>query len=340
MPLQYTGILEEHRATRERAALFDVSHMGEIDIQGKDALSFLQYVLTRDLANLRPGQMKLSLILNELGGIKDDITVYVRGGDNYRLVTNASTKKKIIDWLLKVKAEKGYGNLKITDVSDETGKIDLQGPLSPEILRVLGSDDYRNLPYYHFMETYLGPFLTLVSRSGYTGEDGFEIYVPAQHTRDLWEMIIKAGKPYGLLPAGLGARDTLRLEAGMMLYGNELNESVNPFEVVYAWAVDMEKDFIGREALLKVINRGIDRKLVGFVLEGKGIARHGYPVLKDGMSVGEVTSGTYAPTVGGAIGMAFVPPRLAEEGGRLEINIRGNFVSARIVKMPFYKRKK
>lgn len=338
LPLYYAGILEEHRSTRERAALFDVSHMGEIEIRGKGALPFLQYILTRDLSALRPGQMKLALILNHSGGIKDDVTVYALDPNSYRLVTNASTKDKIVAWLFDLK-EGSENNIEIEDISEETGKIDLQGPAAMEIMEALGIG-VRDLPYYHFLETRVSSLPVLVSRSGYTGEDGFEVYVSARETQALWEKMLEVGKNFGLLPAGLGARDTLRLEAGMMLYGNELNEAVNPFEVVYAWAVDLGKDFLGKEALLEIRKTGVARKLIGFVVEGKGIARHGYAVLREGIKVGEVTSGTYSPTLERAIGMAFVPEALGREGERIEIDVRGNVVPARVVRLPFYGRKK
>jgi len=339
MPLQYTGIIEEHKATRTKAGLFDVSHMGEIEIRGEGAFAFLQYVLTRDLSSLRPGQMKLALILNDQGGIKDDVTVYAIKADFYRLVTNASTKEKILNWLSQVKEKGGYGNVEIQDVSDEIGKIDVQGPLATEIIKDMGGENCVGMPHYRFTTARLASFETLISRSGYTGEDGFEIYVSSTDTLALWEKIVAAGRPYGLLPAGLGARDTLRLEAGMMLYGHEIDESVNPFEVVYAWAVDMGKEFLGKAALSRLIERGLIRKLVGFAMKGRGIARHGYAVCKGEVKVGEVTSGTYAPTCGGAIGMAFVPLNFAREGEELEIDIRGNPVPAQVVKLPFYRRK-
>ncbi|MCX7981413.1 MAG: glycine cleavage system aminomethyltransferase GcvT [Syntrophales bacterium] len=340
MPLQYAGIIEEHRATRERAGLFDVSHMGEIDVHGQGALPFLQYLLTRNIDPLPKGHMKLSLILNESGGIKDDVTVYARGENSYRLVTNAANKEKILAWLLKVRDEKQWGKLDIKDVSEEVGKIDLQGPAARAILGDLGVVGGGEIPYYRFIETKLISVPALISRSGYTGEDGFEIYVSGDDVQSVWEKILEVGKPYGVMPVGLGARDTLRLEAGMMLYGNELEESVNPFEVVYEWVVDMGKEFLGKDALVEIKKQGVSRTLVGFIVDGRGIARHGYAVVKNGIKLGEVTSGTFSPTLGQAIGMAFIPVSMVREGEQIEIDVRGHTVSAHVVRLPFYRRKR
>lgn len=338
MPLQYTGIIEEHRNTRENASLFDVCHMGEIEVTGEGALSFLQYVLTRDIGALKVGKMKLSLLLNEKGGIMDDLTVYALGENYYRLVTNAATKDKVLAWLCLVRDNKEFKGVEIRDVSLELGKIDLQGPRSEEILETLCDGSLKEIGYYCFREMGVNRCPALISRSGYTGEDGFEIYLAVEDTPLLWEAIMDAGRGKGLLPAGLGARDTLRMEAGLMLYGNDIDESVNPFEVPYEWAVDLGKDFVGRDALLKLKADSLNRKLVGFVMEGKGLARHGYAVLREGVQVGVVTSGTYAPSLNRAIGMAFVSPDLAREGAQLEIDIRGNSALARVVKLPFYKK--
>lgn len=338
MPLQYTSIIEEHETTRRCAGLFDVCHMGELEVTGHDALEFLQFVLTRDLRSLTPGRMKLSLILNEKGGIKDDVTVYAFEGGRYRIVTNAITRDKVFQWLLQIKETKGFHRVEIRDESAVTGKIDLQGPQAEEILAHLCDAPLSTLKYYRFIETAVAHMPALVSRSGYTGEDGFEIYMEAPNTPTIWEAIMEAGKEKGLMPVGLGARDTLRMEAGLMLYGADMDETVHPYEVVYGWAVDLNKEFMGREALIEIIGTVPRRRLVGFVMEGKGIARHGQRVFSQGRDVGWVTSGTYAPTLGRAIGMAFVPPELALAGSPIAIDIRGHLVEARTVNLPFYRR--
>ncbi|MBP8984353.1 MAG: glycine cleavage system aminomethyltransferase GcvT [Syntrophobacterales bacterium] len=339
MPVQYTTVIDEHRATREAAGLFDTCHMGEIDVTGPGSYAFLQRVLSRDLAGMTDGRMRLSLLTDHRGGIIDDLTVYRLGDDRYRLVTNAVTKDKDLIWLRRVVQQEGFSGVEIMDVTDRTGKLDLQGPRSAEILQSLVADSLSGLKFYDFIETEILGLGAVVSRSGYTGEDGFEVYVPAEAVGKVWDKILEAGTPLGLKPAGLGARDTLRLEAGMMLYGNEMNESVTPFEVVYGWATDLKKDFIGSEALRKQKGQGIRRKLTGFELTGRGIARHGYAVFKNGRAIGEVTSGTFSPTLQKAIGMAFVPVEHSEPGTQVDIRIRDNRAEAHVVPLPFYKRK-
>ncbi len=340
MPVQYSSVMDEHQLTRNHSGLFDICHMGEIDIRGKGACEFLQAVLTRDIANQYPGQMKLSVIVNELGGIIDDLTVYLFDEDHYHLVTNALTKDKDLQWLLRIKKEKGFNDVQVTDISDDTAKLDLQGPCSEEILQQLLPVPLAPLKFYHSMVTTILNIPAVVSRSGYTGEDGFEIYVPADNVGQLWDKLLYIGVDYGLKPVGLGARDTLRIEAGMMLYGNEMDETVNPYEVLYGWVTNMEKDFVGRDALARIHEAGPQRKLVGFTMWERGIARHGYPVFKDGREVGIVTSGSYAPTLEKAVGMAFVPPALSEPGTTIDILIRNNPAKAQVVALPFYKRKK
>ncbi len=339
MPVQYTTVIDEHRATREAAGLFDTCHMGEIDIKGPGSYAFLQRVLSRDLAGMTDGRMRLSLLTDHRGGIIDDLTVYRLGDHSYRLVTNAVTRNKDLIWLRRVVQQEGFSGVEITDVTARTGKLDLQGPHSAKILQSLVADSLSGLKFYNFVETEILGLGAVVSRSGYTGEDGFEVYVPSEAVGEVWDKILEAGAPLGLKPAGLGARDTLRLEAGMMLYGNEINESVTPFEVVYGWATDLKKDFIGSEALRKQKEQGIRRKLTGFELTGRGIARHGYAVFKNGRVVGEVTSGTFSPTLQKAVGMAFVPFEYSEPGTQVDIQIRDNLAEARVVPLPFYKRK-
>lgn len=340
MPVQYTGVIEEHHATREAAGLFDICHMGEIDVKGPSAFDLLQTVMSRDLTGQEIGQMKLSVMTTEQGGIIDDLTIYKFSEDYYRIVTNAGRKDVDLNWILKIKDAKGFVDVEVVDATDEVGKVDIQGPKSQNILQKLVSHDLSPLKFYYFMETTILGFPTVISRSGYTGEDGFEIYTDAAHIGELWDKLLEIGAEHGLKPVGLGARDTIRLEAGMMLYGNDMDETVTPYEVVYGWITSLDKEFVGREALKKQKESGLKRKLVGFEMQDRGIARHGYRVLRDGRDIGEVTSGTFAPTVNKAIGMAFVPFDLKEPGTEIDIQIRNKLAKARIVKLPFYKRQK
>jgi aminomethyltransferase len=338
MPVQYTGIIDEHKRTRVAAGLFDICHMGEIDVTGPGAFDFLQLLLSRNLEGQQIGQLKLSVLTNEQGGTIDDLTCYFLGDQHYRLVTNAGTKDKDLAWILKVKNEKGFTQVEVNDLSDATGKIDLQGPRSQAILQPLVPADLSALKFYAFLFSTVGGIEALISRSGYTGEDGFEIYTDADRIAEVWDLLLKSGSGEGLVPVGLGARDTLRLESGMMLYGNDIDEETMPFEAVYGWVVDLNKPFIGRDALKHRQEEGIGKKLVGFEMVDKGIARHGYRVLKDGRDVGVVTSGTFAPTLNRAIGMAYVPFSLKDPGTEIDIEIRNRLTRARIVKLPFYRR--
>lgn len=338
MPVQYTGVIEEHRTTREAAGLFDICHMGEIDVKGTGSFALLQYVMSRNLEDQKAGQMKLSILPNKQGGIIDDLTVYKFREDYYRLVTNAVTKDKDLKWIGKIKDEKGFQNVELIDITEDTGKLDLQGPLSEGILQQLMKDPLAPLGYYHSMETKVADELAIVSRSGYTGEDGFEIYVSAGKIGKVWDALLEAGRPAGIKPVGLGARDTLRLESGMMLYGNEMCETVSPFEVVYGWVTNLEKDFIGCDALRRQKEEGVKKKLVGFEVSDRGIARHGYKVFKEGREIGEVTSGTFSPTLQKAIGLAFVPAECREPGTSIDIQIRDSLAKARVAPLPFYKR--
>jgi len=340
MPVQYTSVIEEHRSTRQAAGLFDICHMGEIDVKGAGAFDFLQLIMSRNLEGQQAGSMKLSVMTTEQGGIIDDLTIYLISENRYRIVTNAGTKDKDLTWMLKIRDERGFTDVEIIDMTDAIGKVDIQGPLSQSILQPFVPEDLSSLTYYHFRETTIADMPVLVSRSGYTGEDGFEIYSNADAIGVVWDMLLKGGGEHGLKPVGLGARDTLRLESGYLLYGNDMNENTMPIEVTYGWISNLEKDFIGRDALKKQKEKGLEKKLVGFEMQDRGIARHGYKVFKDGSEVGEVTSGTFAPTVNKAIGMAFVPPYLKDTGMEIEIQIRSKSAKAKIVAMPFYKREK
>jgi aminomethyltransferase len=340
MPVQYSNVIEEHHATRMKAGLFDICHMGEIEVKGPQAFELLQWVLSRNIERQAIGQMKLSVMTNENGGIIDDVTVYRLGEERYLVVTNAGTKDKDYSWIETQRRARGLSDVEVVDNSDRTGKIDLQGPLSLVILQNLASDDLAPLTYYHAKDTKVMGIPALVSRSGYTGEDGFEIYTESRRIGEIWDKLLEVGAGFGLKPVGLGARDTLRLEAGMMLYGNDMDETITPLEVVYGWVTSLEKDFVGSSALKKLKEKGLTRKLVGFEMEERGIARHGYKVFKDATEVGVVTSGTYTPTLQKAVGLAFVPVSHSKPGTDIFIQIRDHHAGARIVGLPFYRRRK
>jgi aminomethyltransferase len=340
MPVQYSGILEEHRAVRERAGLFDVCHMGEFHIEGPGALDFLQGLVPNNVARLGVGQALYTQICNEQGGTLDDLLIYHLTDQRYMAVVNAGTMEG--DWAWFTKQADGHSAMALTNDSETTGLIALQGPLARDILHTLTDADLDTIVYYHFTEGDVANISCLISRTGYTGEDGFELYCASDDVVALWRALLAAGTPAGLLPAGLGARDTLRLEAGYCLYGHELNEQISPLEAGLGWSVKLEKghDFIGREALLAQKQRGLPRKLVGVELRDRGVPRAGYPILRDGAAIGELTSGTVGPTLGKAIGMGYVPPENAAPGTEVAIEIRGKAVPAVIVALPFFKRAK
>lgn len=339
MPVQYTSVIEEHRTTRARASVFDICHMGEIEVKGPQALELLQFSLTRDLAGQKTGQIKLSALLNDRGGIIDDLTVYKMDRDVYMLVTNASTRESDFQRVRSILEEKKF-DVSLSDVSDKTGKLDLQGPLSEAILQTLTPDDLKTLRFYWFITSQVAGIPAVISRSGYTGEDGFEIYAAADQIGALWDNLMDAGAKAGIKPAGLGARDTLRLECGMMLNGQDITEEICPLEIPYAWLVDWNKDFAGKPALAAIREKGIRKKLAGFEMTGRGIARHGYPVTKDGREIGHVTSGTFSPTLNKAIGLAFIDAENTAPDTEIAIGIRDAESGAKIVRLPFYKKQK
>jgi len=339
MPVQYTNVIDEHRTTRTNATLFDICHMGEIEVRGPQALDLLQLALTRDLAGQKTGQVKLSALLNDRGGIIDDLTVYKMAEDFYMLVTNASTREPDYLRVQSILEEKKF-DCRLADVSDKTGKLDLQGPRSEEILRKLTPADLKGIRFYCFSEAQVAGIPAIISRSGYTGEDGFEIYAAAEKMGLIWDALMAAGAPLGMKPAGLGARDTLRLESGMMLNGQDITQEICPLEVPYGWLVDWNKDFAGKTALAAIKDAGIRKKLVGFEMTGRGIARHEYPVTKNGKVIGTVTSGTFSPTLNKAVGLAFVDIEFAAPDTEIDVVIRDTVSPAKIVKLPFYKRQK
>jgi glycine cleavage system T protein (aminomethyltransferase) len=340
MPVQYTAVIEEHRATRSAAGIFDICHMGEIEVRGSGARDLLQGIMSRNLEGQEIGQMRLSVMPNTRGGIIDDLTLYKLGEEHYMVVTNAVTREGDFEWICRARKDKGFAGVTIRDISDDTGKIDLQGPKSEAILQRITKGALAPLKFYHFMNTEVLGAAAIISRSGYTGEDGFEIYADSHRIVEIFDALLDAGKPLGLKPVGLGARDTLRIESGMMLYGHEMDETITPFEVVYGWLVDLTKEFTGSEALRKQRKEGVKKKLIGFEMTDRGIARHGYRVFGNGREIGHVTSGTFGPTLGKAIGFAFVDRIHEGAGSEIEIEIRGQKAKARVVPLPFYRRSK
>jgi aminomethyltransferase len=339
MPVQYTNVINEHNATRTSAALFDICHMGEIEVRGPQATDLLQFALTRDLAGQKIGQVKLSALLNDRGGIIDDLTVYKMAEDFYMLVTNATTREADFQRIKAILEEKKF-NCRMEDISGKTGKLDLQGPRAEEILQAFSDADLKNIRFYHFTEFPVAGIPAIISRSGYTGEDGFEIYAAAEKINLIWDRLMDAGQAFGMKPAGLGARDTLRLEAGMMLNGQDMTQDMSPLEAPYGWLVDWNKDFAGKSALVSVRERGIGKKIVGLEMTGRGIARHGYAVKSGEREIGLVTSGTFAPTLNKAVGLAFVDMEFTSPDTEISVVIRDTASAARVVKLPFYKRPK
>jgi len=337
MPVQYTGILEEHRAVRERAGLFDLSHMGELFVVGPEAGAALAAALVSNPPALADGRAQYSMIVAADGGILDDLIVYRLAPERFLVVANASNAQVVSDLLAeRIRSFKAV----LDDRSLATALVAIQGPLSVEILRPLTDVDLDALHYYAIGEGTVAGVAALVARTGYTGEDGFEIFVDTAHAGAVWDALMAAGRDRGLRPIGLGARDTLRLEAGMPLYGNELDAATNPFEAGLGRVVKLDKpdDFVGRAALERVARDGVARKLVGIVLRGRGIARHGYPIHSGERVTGVVTSGTQSPTLGQAIAMGYVATADAEPGTMIDVEIRGQRVPAEVVALPFYRR--
>jgi aminomethyltransferase len=333
MPVQYTGIVEEHQAVRTAAGLFDISHMGRLSFAGPDALDLIQHVYTNNAATMKDFQARYGLICNDSGGIRDDVLVY-RWPYGWAMVVNASNRLKIVDWLAGHKAGR---NVEVTDQTLATCMVAVQGPKALEICQGLTNADARGLSYYYAAPTQYRGKNCVVSRTGYTGEDGIEIMIAASEAATLWEDLVARGAK----PCGLGARDTLRLEAAMPLYGHELTEEIDPLQAGVGWAVKLDKgDFIGHDSLLRRKADASRRVRIGLELAGKRIAREGAAVLQNGQPVGSVTSGTFAPTLGKAIAMAYVDPACATVGTALTVDVRGKEESAKVVPLPFYRRPK
>ena len=344
MPVQYSSILEEHKAVRERVGLFDVSHMGEIEVTGPDALALVNFVATNDASKLKDGQAQYSALLYPHGGFVDDILVHRVNEHSYFLCVNASNQEKDFEHI-RQQTQSRNGQLRfraeLTFASPNYVQIAVQGPHALALVQELCETYLAGIRYYHFLDGEVAGFPARIARTGYTGEDGFELYVAPSDGIPLWNLLLEKGKPYGVLPCGLGARNTLRMESGMALYGHEIDASIFPPEAGLSWIVKPAKgDFVGRSQVVEKLEEGIRRKLVGFVMKGRGIGRDGYPVLVDGKAAGWVCSGGPAPTLGENIGMCYLPVETAEEGRTIQIQIRNQPVDAQIVKTPFYKREK
>jgi aminomethyltransferase len=331
MPVQYAGIIEEHRTVRAAVGLFDVSHMGEFEVEGPDAVAVLQRLTTNDVAALEVGQVQYSLLCYPDGGIVDDLTLYRLAPNRFMLTVNAGNIDKDWQWVTTQGAGARWRN-----VSQSTGLIAVQGPKAESLVGRLANCDVKKIGYYRFAEGTVAGVATIISRTGYTGEDGFELYVPAEGTPQVWKALLDSGRADGVAPVGLGARDTLRLEMRYALYGNDIDETTNPLEAGLGWVVKPAKgEFIGRESIEKVRAAGPARKLIGIEMTERAVARHGYPVVKDGASVGTVTSGSYGPSVDRYIGMAYVATPHAAVGTPLGVEIRGQVKPAHVVKTPF-----
>ena len=342
MPLQYASIREEHRAVREAVGLFDLSHMGELRIQDE---SLSQRLLTRDLGRLRPGRIQYALLCNEEGGVIDDVLVYAVADGGYLLVVNAGNQDSDFDWIqsqsrfpLVGESRGGGSGGSVFNVGRDWALIGVQGPRAVDLVQRLTTSELGSVKYYSFIEGSIADVPCVVSRTGYTGEDGFELFCGKADAVRLWRALLDEGQSDGIRPAGLGARDTLRLEAGMRLYGNDMDAHTNPLEAGLDWTLSLDKDFIGRDAIIRARKHGLPRLLVGFKMLDRSIPRHGYNAVRDGERVGSVTSGNVSFTLGYNVGMAYLPPALAEPGTRFGVDVRGTAAPAEVVPLPFYKR--
>lgn len=340
MPIQYTGVVDEYHTVRSKAGLFDVSHMGRIAASGPGATAFLQHMTTNDVSKLAVGQAQYSMVCNEQGGIKDDIFVYRLKPDEYLLCVNASNREKIYAWL---RDHRRDNPVSLEDQSARLAQIAIQGPLSRDILVSLGVTGVTGLKLHHTCETTVGSIPALMARTGYTGELGFELYVAADRIGALWGRLMEQGHASGLRPAGLGARDLLRLEMAYLLYGNDIGEDTTPLEAGVEWTVSLQKgDFIGRTTLQAQTDRGPTRRFVGLELLEKAVPRHGFKIHSQAASdpIGEITSGNFSPLLQKGIALGYVPTRYAEPGTSITIDIRGKAVPGQVVKAPFYRRPK
>jgi aminomethyltransferase len=340
MPVQYASLLEEHHSVRQRVGLFDVSHMGEIEIRGPEALRLVNHVATNDAARLRPGQVQYSGLLYEHGGFVDDILVHKVADDHYFLCVNASNQDKDYQHIV----SHNQFDATVENAGSRYAQLAVQGPRALETLQKLTPVPLASIGYYHFVDGLIGiggAVTARIARTGYTGEDGFEIYLPPADAPRLWDQILDAGAEFAIKPCGLGARNTLRVEAAMALYDHEIHASITPWEAGLSWIVKVDKgDFVGRGALVAQKDRGVTRKLAGFEMKGRGIGRDGYEVCIEGLGAGWVTSGGPSPTLNKNIGLCYLPKTQAEPGRPIQVMVRGQAVDAVTVPTPFYKRTK
>jgi aminomethyltransferase len=335
MPIQYSNLIQEHENVRKKVGMFDVSHMGEFLVEGKGALELLQYVTSNDVSKLSPGKVQYSCLPNEQGGIVDDLLVYMMDTDKYMLVVNASNIEKDWNWISKWNEKFGA---ELKNASEFMSLLAVQGPKAIDTLQKLTKVDLTTIPYYHFeIGNFAGIDGVIISNTGYTGAGGFEIYMKNEDAPKIWDAIVEAGAEYGLMPIGLGARDTLRLEMAFCLYGNDINDSTSPIAAGLGWITKFTKDFINKDSLLQQKEKGTQRKLTGFEMVDKGIPRHDY-LIKDasGKEIGIVTSGTQSPSLGKAIGMGYIDQEILKQGSPVYIEVRGKLLEAKIVKTPFY----
>ncbi len=336
MPLQYSGVIEEHHAVRKSGGLFDVSHLTRIEIKGKDAIPFINKLITTDLEKLKQGYSQYTLLCDEKGGIIDDLLLYKKPDGSILLCANAINREKVIVWL---KNHSSNYNVEIRDITDATAQIALQGQEAQKILQKLTSTNLSEIKRFAFAEINFDGITLLVSRTGYTGEDGFEIYPSALEAESVWDRLLSIGAEYGLKPAGLGARDTLRLEMGYLLYGHDIDEKTTPLEAGLERFISFEKtDFIGKEALIVQRQEGVKKRLIGFELIDKGIPRQGYKILAKGIEIGVVTSGNMSPTLKKGIGLGYVNIGYDKIGEEIEIEIRGKAVLGKVVSLLFYRK--
>ncbi len=332
MPVQYPkGIVSEHNAVRTGVGVFDVSHMGEIEVSGDKALDFVQKIVTNDVSKLFPGRVQYAAMCYSDGGIVDDLLIYCQK-DKYLLVVNASNLDKDYGWI----TSNNDMDVTITNTSDNISQLAVQGPKSRDVMKKLTDMDLDNLKYYYFLEGKVAGYDMLFARTGYTGELGYELYFPKEYSADVWKKIFDAGEEFGIEPIGLGARDSLRLEKGFSLYGNDIDQTTNPLEAGLGWITKLKKqDFIGKNALLAIKEKGLKRKIVPFILNERGIPRHGYKVIIEGKEAGEVTSGMFSQKLEKGIGMAYVPAEYAKKGGEINIQVRKQLIPATISTLPF-----
>ena len=335
MPVEYSGMKEEHLTVRSAVGLFDISHLGQIEVSGPKALEAVQLLITNDASRLSDGQVQYNLLCNTSGGILDDITLYRFNENRFMFCVNAVSTEKDFTWL----KEQVGNTVSVVNRSSDYATLAIQGPLSQQVLQKICHTDLSLIKHYRFASSNIIGIESIISRTGYTGEDGFEIYIPSSAAEGIWKRIMEEGKDEGIKPAGLGARDSLRLEMGYTLYGNDITEDTTPLDAGFERFVKFQKSsFVGKEALQKQVQEGVKKKLIGFELVGRGIPRSHYPIHAEGRRIGEVTSGGHSPTLGKAIGMGYVETLFAAIGNKIEIEIRGKMIEAGTVERPFYRK--